>query len=1392
MILRPQTVRRLMVLLAAVLLMVGAGAALYLRNEHRKQRRLSDAREAGLAAFKANDYKAALESLKYYVARDKNDPETLYAYGVSRSRLEEPNGKHIVEGIAVFNALLQIDPNNLDAKHSLLDLYTQAYYGNEAVDLADRILLDRPDDVPALKAQAVALDRLRQYEKALAASEKLNELQPTDLDQQLTTYELMRKLKTPPAALLVRAQKQQAAHPDDPRFAMLLAMAHGNAGDIAQGKQWLTKAATQPAPDAPFVRHMVRVLDSLKMYKESEDLLGRVTAQNPDPLIMRVLVQRRWQGGQSGEVIKLLKDVDPASDTADTGLLAYKALALFETGKKDEANAIVGALAKRKTDSDAVAWSTALAARFDAQQPPKAQLAQYQAALVRSPDNAVVRFLVGEAYARLGETELAIGAWRRAAELAPAWATPHIDIARTLAAGGRLKEAFLEAQAAVRAAPSHLPAAITLATIRHKSLEELGSDDANEEARLLALVEQIQKTAPGEAETLPIYANLLAHANRRDEAIAAVRTVTKNSKKYDQATVLRMLAVSRAHKLGLENELQSVGDDGKDTPRVALARAADLASTGKPQDGLALIQSKAKAATTQPTEWELAVIQYKELIRDPGVAAEWVAFGDAHPNDLSVQNAILKAATSARRNREFFARTIDRVKALTGPEGQTWKLERARWLLGGDGGKDTAEAVNTLTEIVRNSPTLTEARLLLGAAYENVGNVAGATKELQTASELEANSASIAIEAARLLQSQNRFGDARTYLERASATPDLQPEARRRIASMFASQGDFVRGAKLLESAGDELETPGTLLLAEIYRREKRLSDADAIYTKLLAADPVETETIRAAADFYASQQKIDAAMKVLARLPQAKGKPGMAELTRAAFHERYLNADAAREHYVAATTAAPKDPITWRNLVGYELRSDKYEDARAAAEAGLKAVDGDDAALRRLRTVSDSLAKLNSQHDAALRPVLAVLAAAAPEDRAVSEFLSAQNDATSKPTTDNILARLKSTAERYPRSLPLQSALIQWHVGRKDFAEAGKAAARAMDSFPQDADAARIAGTVYRSAGQLELAAAAAAKWRERIAADNPQPADWMLAEIRLAQGDAVGAQKALQPYAVALTTNPQQNPAMLATLLRAYVLGGRERDARAALEPALAKERSARVTWLQLASTDIKDPNIAAEWVRHVAPLVPADAVQEQVALGSAWYSLAVRGRIDGAADEAAKALDAVAKRPDAPAEAILLRAAVYDRTGDTKTAEELYRRGLAVSPDRPEALNNLAYLVLLRGGDLNESKQLVTRAVEIAPKTSNFHDTLGRVQAKLGEREAAIASFQKALDLEPNNLEALIGLATTFTDAGKRDAAAALLPQIDTLLKSRPSLSPPVRRELETLRATMKASL
>ncbi|HYO11384.1 MAG TPA: tetratricopeptide repeat protein [Tepidisphaeraceae bacterium] len=1390
--LRPTTVRRLAIILGGVLLLVGIGAGLYYRNEHRKAAKLASARAAGMAAYKAGDYRGALDNLKTYTWKVKADTEALHAFAVSRTRIEVPNGSHITEGIALFTTLLQAEPGNLDAKHRLLDLYTQAYYNNEANELASRLLADRPDDQKALLAKCTALERMHKYPEALAASEKLNELAPQDLEQQLATYRLMRALKRPDEQLIGRARYQQQRHPDDPRFHLLLAWVYGTSGDMREGMQWLKTATTRPAPDATYVQYMVRVLDQLKLYRESQGLLDRAVKQSDDPKVMRVLVQRLWQNAKNAEVIERLKGLDAADPKADTGLLAYRALALFETGRRDEAKQVIDLLGQRAGDNEAVGWATALKARFNNVE-PKAAIEEYQASLVRSPDNAVVRYLVGEAYARMGETELALAAWKRAAEQSPSWATPRLNMARALAAANRTKDAVEQAYAAYRAAPDHSATITALAAIRYKNLEE-GNADSNEERSLLALVEKVQQEVPGEAETLPVYVNLLARTGKKGAAAAAVRAAIEKGRKYDQTTIVRLLAASRAHQLGLEEEIHAAGGAGPDdSPRVAFSRATDLAAAGKPQDGLALLETRAKGATTQPVQWQLALAQYREIIRDADAAKDWVRLGDAHPNELTVQNTILKMATSARADRDFIARTIDRVRALTGPEGQTWKLERARWLIGSDSPKDAAEAVNTLGEIVRTSPTLIDARVLLARAYETVGNLGAAGKELQAAVEQDPTRENVIIELARVLQAQDKFPEAKAQLERAAGDGDLSPEARRQIAALLGVQGELARAAAVMESPQAN-DVQSRLLLAELYRRQGRGPDAERVYAKLLENKPVDLETIRAASDFYAQQQKLDAAQKVLDRLPEAKARPGVGELALATFNERWGSADAARRQYAAATAAAPKEPGVWYSLVTFHLRGGRYEQARQAADEGMAALP-DHAGLKRLRAQSAALAQLGAAN-ASLAPVLAVLGSS-PDDRGVTEFLvplagagdaAAAAGPASRPGSDDVLARLRSVSGKYPKSLPVQRALVQWYVSTRQFDAAGDVAARMVQAFPGDPEAARAATAIFRANNDWTRATVAARQWRDR-SGENPRPALIALAEIELARGDAPAALQALDPYLRKVTADPQSEPAIAAALVRAYATGGREADARKFLLPLLPKDRSWRLLALRVAGMDLKDPNAAAAWIKTVEPMA-ADNVERQ-AVGEAWYRVASRSNVEGAMESAAKALDPIAARPDAPADVLLLRGAIADREGDLAAAEQLYRRGLKLAPDRPEALNNLAYL-LTRTGKADEAVTLARQAVQMSPGTAAFYDTLARAEAKAGARDAALTSFQKALNLEPNSLEAMIGMAAALLDAGNRDSAVTLLGKIDAVLSTKPPMSSQLRKELDAVRATAKASL
>jgi tetratricopeptide (TPR) repeat protein len=95
------------------------------------------------------------------------------------------------------------------------------------------------------------------------------------------------------------------------------------------------------------------------------------------------------------------------------------------------------------------------------------------------------------------------------------------------------------------------------------------------------------------------------------------------------------------------------------------------------------------------------------------------------------------------------------------------------------------------------------------------------------------------------------------------------------------------------------------------------------------------------------------------------------------------------------------------------------------------------------------------------------------------------------------------------------------------------------------------------------------------------------------------------------------------------------------------------------------------------------------------------------------------------------------VHDKQGQRAAAQRAYEKVIEVSPDRPEGFLALARFLWENDGDLNRARELLQRAVDLAPIAANYA-FLGRVCHKTGDREAALAAARKALQLAPRNPE------------------------------------------------------
>jgi tetratricopeptide (TPR) repeat protein len=1385
---RPKTVRRLCIILLACVALVATGIAIVNHNNRVKEEAINTAGAEGMKAFKSGDYATALSKLAVYVGKHKDDPETLYAYAISRARVEQISGRHISEAIMLLDQYRALKPDNPEANHELLDLYAKADRRVEATRLADEMLAQDPKDVKALSAKARALLRGGDYDGAMKVAQQLNEVAPLDLPGQLLTMELLTRMKKPPAEVLKRQQELQTAHANDPRFELLLGVAYEYAGERENALKWFRQAADRTPPDADFVRALSRYFEALGRFEESQALLEKASKQSADPQIRRVLVQRLWQNNDFKGALQWLQNLD--LKTADSDLLAFRALCLYATDAKEEAGQIVAALKQRQGDNSALAWGSGLSTHFEGapDADKRTLISKYQSALNRDRDNAIIRAWVGDTYSALGETELAIQQWRMAADLAPSWATPRVLWSRSLLATDRTKDALDVAAVAFKRSPNFLPADIALALAWFKFSEE--TPNPNDGQKLMELVTAIQTRRPGELETLPIYITLLARSGQKDQAVALLKKALLPENKPSVDSLMKLASVSQAEKLGLEQEiLDRARVIEPRTPRSALMQAAAMAKAGKVAEGLAYLQKQAVTTGDEAVQWKLAIAQYRESTKEPAAKSNWIEIGDEYPNNIAVQNAILNVGLSSRSDREFTARTIERVKQLTGEEGHLWRQERARWLLGSPNkDRDSAEAVAILTDLVRAYPSRLEWRLLLVQGLENINQPDSAIDHLKDAVAHDPSMPGPTLELVRLLQMRNRFSEAKPYIEQLGKMPGLNADERRQLASQMVRQGDTASAAQVLKGADLSNDAGASLMLAEISRRRGDNAQAEAIYTKLMATNAPSLDAIVAAADFYASQQKLDEANAILAKLQDKRFSTLQRELALAAHEERYASPAVARQRLLALTQTVPADPEAWRALISFDLRHDDFKSSLADADAAVEKLPGNSSILA-LR--SESAARMKAAEQPPDYQPLIDLLSRDPQrgaEKTLFEILRDSRSRDAKP--EALIARLEKATQDYPRSLPLYAVLVEKYFSLGQAANATKVAERAMAQMPTDPDAAHLAVSAQQLAGSALDVKRTAEIWRQR-SLDRPLPADVAIAEALVSLKAPADAYEQLKGYLPAATATPNRYANVLSVAARALIDQNKIDEAQALLDPLLAKSAGARTVWIKLASGAIADDAIATAWLKKVEPLVSSDSIPEQTALIMGWTMIGQRTGSKPALESAQALLKKISNRPDPNGDVAFMLASINEQMGETAAAEAGYRQVLAAHPSHSGAQNDLAYLLLVHGKNLAEAEALVKKAIETQPKNASYYDTLARLLAKRGNIAEALTTFDHALTLDPSSIEALIGKATTLQASGKKEDAARLLTRIDSLISRTPLLSAAVRSELQTLRESLSRS-
>jgi tetratricopeptide (TPR) repeat protein len=156
-------------------------------------------------------------------------------------------------------------------------------------------------------------------------------------------------------------------------------------------------------------------------------------------------------------------------------------------------------------------------------------------------------------------------------------------------------------------------------------------------------------------------------------------------------------------------------------------------------------------------------------------------------------------------------------------------------------------------------------------------------------------------------------------------------------------------------------------------------------------------------------------------------------------------------------------------------------------------------------------------------------------------------------------------------------------------------------------------------------------------------------------------------------------------------------------------------------------------------------------------------------GATDEALRTyLDGAKANPN---EIVfyLLSGGIYENKQDWDHAKQQYQKVLEIQPDNPLASNNLAYVILQQGGNVDVAFAMAQTARQKLPDNPNAADTLGWAFYHKHVYTSAINLFKEAVKKDPDNALFNYHLGLAYAKSGQ---AALAKQQLDRVVKIKPN--------------------
>lgn len=666
---------------------------------------------------------------------------------------------------------------------------------------------------------------------------------------------------------------------------------------------------------------------------------------------------------------------------------------------------------------------------------------------------------------------------------------------------------------------------------------------------------------------------------------------------------------------------------------------------------------------------------------------------------------------------------------------------------------DSKAAVIQIKNALQKNPNSPEARYLLGRALSEGGDPAGAEVELRKALELKHSPDLVIPLLGKVLLSQGQFKKLTDELSgvdlgQAAARADLQTS----LATAYAAQGKnelFQSNLKAALSV-DPGFAPALLAQARYLAGQRDFDGAIAMADQVIAKSPSNHEAWKLKGDIFIYSKKqpaeaLEAYRKALTiktdflsahfgilgiLLQQGQledANKQLAELKKVAANHpqtKYLEAQLAYQQ---------RDYKLARELIQQLLRSG------ATSPNALQLAGATEFQLNSMAQAEDYLSKAIQ---------------AAPELALARRFLIMTYLRTGQSA--KALAALPPGLTPNDPDPSLLSVAGQVYLQNGDAQKAEEYFTRAVKLDPKDGLKRTSLAMTHLVKGETD---SAFGELQDISASDSKTTADLALisAYVRRAQFD-----KALK----AIDSLEKKQPASpLSANLRGRIHLARQDKASAkkSFEQALAIDPTYFPAVASLAALDMaeKKPEDAKKRFEAVLVKDPKNA-QALLALAE------LRARAGGGVDEVADLIGrAVAANPNETSPRLLL-IDFYMSNKDLKQASAAAQNAVATLPNSPELLDALGR-VQLASGEINQSIASFNKLAGMQPLSPLPHMRLSEVHMAGRNKEAAMSSLSKALELQPDLLDAQRGLILLNLDKQKYQDALVIA---RTVQKQRPT--------------------